>query len=178
MTALFLVAFILGLVVAVRIMLFGIEHGTTPGTRSEPGRRPRYGMTAAAAALLVFGIVGYALARTSATNDESLLAIAGGFGILAGALAAWGSARWAAMPVEHDIDDPRYVLQGHVAEVTKSIRADQDGEIRFEFESQQRVVRARTRDGLAVDAGTEVVIEAVEDDVAYVEPWHIVEQRL
>ena len=178
MTALFLVAFIVGLVVAVRIMLFGIERGTKPGGATERSRRPRYGMAAFAAALLVFGIVGYVMVRTGSVNDESVLEIAGGLGLVAGALAAWGAARWAAMPVEHDVDDPRYVLQGHVAEVTKSIRADGDGEIRFEFESQQRIVRARTRDGQPVDVGTEVVIEAVEDDVAFVEPWHVVEQRL
>lgn len=179
MTALFLAAFILGLVLAVRIMLFGIERGD--GAAVQPGthrQRPRFGMTGLAVALLVFGVAGYATMAAGRTTGGSVVALVGGLAVVAGALAAWGSAKWAAMPVEHDVDDPRYVLQGHVALVVKSIEPGQDGEIAFEVESGKRVVRARAFDGRAIPAGTEVVIESVADDVASVEPWHEVEQRL
>jgi hypothetical protein len=39
-------------------------------------------------------------------------------------------------------------------------------------------VRARTIDGSAITTGEEVCIERLEDDVAFVELWAIVEQRL
>jgi hypothetical protein len=39
-------------------------------------------------------------------------------------------------------------------------------------------VRARTIDGSAIAAGEEVCIERLDDGVAFVELWAIVEQRL
>jgi hypothetical protein len=39
-------------------------------------------------------------------------------------------------------------------------------------------VRARTIDGRGVAAGEEVCIERIEDEVAFVELWATVEQRL
>jgi hypothetical protein len=48
----------------------------------------------------------------------------------------------------------------------------------FEIESEQRRLPARALDDVAVVEGTEVVIERIEDGIAYVEPWLQVEQRL
>jgi hypothetical protein len=39
-------------------------------------------------------------------------------------------------------------------------------------------VRARGLDGSVADRGVEVVIERIEENVAYVEPWVEVEKRL
>jgi membrane protein implicated in regulation of membrane protease activity len=39
-------------------------------------------------------------------------------------------------------------------------------------------LRARSLDDASVDEGTEVVIERIEGDLAYVEPWVQVEERL
>ena len=44
---------------------------------------------------------------------------------------------------EHDVDDERYILQGHIARVTKPIRADVDGEVAFEVGNERHVLRAR-----------------------------------
>ena len=86
--------------------------------------------------------------------------------------------KWWTLTPEHDVDDERYVLQGHIARVTKPIRADVDGEVAYELGNERRVVRARSFDEGALAVGTEVVIERIEDDVAYVEAWMEVEKRL
>jgi hypothetical protein len=39
-------------------------------------------------------------------------------------------------------------------------------------------VRARSVDGAPVAVGDEVVIERIENDVAYVESWSVVEGRI
>jgi membrane protein implicated in regulation of membrane protease activity len=82
------------------------------------------------------------------------------------------------MPVEHDVDDERYVLQGHVAQVVSSIEAGSEGVISFEYGDERRTLRARSLDDVSVAEGTEVVIERIEGDLAFVEPWLQVEQRL
>ena len=82
------------------------------------------------------------------------------------------------MTVEHDIDDERYVLQGHVARVVSSINSGSEGRITFDVGAEHRTLRARSLDDAAVDEGTEVIIERIEGDLAFVEPWIQVEQRL
>ncbi|HET9013379.1 MAG TPA: hypothetical protein VFN38_16260, partial [Gemmatimonadaceae bacterium] len=79
---------------------------------------------------------------------------------------------------EHDPDDPRYVLQGHVATVSASIPADGEGTIAYGDLVDRRTLRARSIDGQPVDEGVEVCIERVEDGVAFVELWALVEARL
>jgi membrane protein implicated in regulation of membrane protease activity len=99
-------------------------------------------------------------------------------GTAAGAFAVRVVRRAAAFVPEHDPDDPRYVLQGHVATVTSPIRPGGDGEISYVVEGTRHTVRARGLDGSVAERGTEVVIERIEDNVAYVEPWVEVEKRL
>jgi membrane protein implicated in regulation of membrane protease activity len=79
---------------------------------------------------------------------------------------------------EHDPEDPRVILQGHVAVVTAAIPAGGEGAIAIQEGSQSRSLRARTIDESGAAAGQEVCIERVDDDVAYVEPWAAVEARL
>ena len=187
MTALFLVSFIVGLLFAVRGMFFGIERpvrGASAGAQTAtPGVHFSYAALAAFA--VVFGVVGYLLLRSGVANAVAV-AIALGAGVVAAALSAWGTAAWARVLPEHDVEDPRYVLQGHLARVTSPIAAGHDGEIVFELGDERRTVRARLVDdsGVAVQqessviVGTEVVIERIDDDVAYVELWQQVEKRL
>ena len=79
---------------------------------------------------------------------------------------------------EHDPEDPRYLLQGRVGVVTVAIPAAGEGEIRYDDTNGARKVRARDLQGGAIEPGVEVCIERVEADVAHVEPWALVEQRL
>jgi membrane protein implicated in regulation of membrane protease activity len=99
-------------------------------------------------------------------------------GIVAGAFAVRLVRRAAAFVPEHDPDDPRYVLQGHVATVTAPIGPAGEGEIAYVVEGTRHTARARGLDGSTAERGVEVVIERIEDGVAYVEPWAEVEKRL
>ena len=62
--------------------------------------------------------------------------------------------------------------------MTKPIRSGVDGEVAFEYAEDRRVLRARSLDEAALPIGTDVVIERIEDDLAYVEAWGEVEKRL
>jgi hypothetical protein len=62
--------------------------------------------------------------------------------------------------------------------VSAPIPSDGEGAITFSDAGVQRTARARTIDGSAIGEGEEVCIERLEDDVAFVELWAIVEQRL
>jgi len=99
-------------------------------------------------------------------------------GSAAAALIRWLVAKSAAVSLEHDQEDERFVLQGHVARVVSSIAAGSEGRIIFDLGNEHQTLRARSLDDASVDVGTEVVIERIEGDVAYVEPWLQVEERL
>jgi membrane protein implicated in regulation of membrane protease activity len=146
MTILFLASFIGGLLLAVRIMIFGVER---PRTEHPAGERSfRLSPPVVSAFAVVFGILGYLLVRRQTVTPE------------------------------HETDDERFVLQGHVAHVTKPIAADVEGEVAFEHEGSRHVHRARGVDDTSLATGAEVVIERIEDDIAYVESWAEVEKRL
>ena len=179
MTVLFLFAFVIGLLLAVRVMFFGIERPApvAPLDGSPAAPRVRFSHAALSAFAVIFGVVGYLLLRGGAA-DGFALAIAAAVGIVAAALSAWGASAWARVLPEHDVEDPRYVLQGHLARVTAPIEAGRDGQIVFEIGDERRTVRARLVDDSSVAVGAEVVIERIDDDVAYVESWQQVEKRL
>lgn len=173
MTVLFLACFIGGLLLAVRIMIYGVER---PRDSHPSGERSfRLSPALIATFSVVFGAVGYALGTARATVR---LSIAAGLGALAAVVAARLVRRWWIVTPEHDVDDERYVLQGHLARVTKPIRAGVEGEVSFQFANDHRVLRARSLDDGALAAGTDVVIERIEDDLAFVEAWAEVEKRL
>ncbi len=174
MSAVYLLSFIIGLLLAVRIMFFGAERrrvhsDALPLRRSEP---------AISAFLLMFGIAGYLLTRpgrlTSGTGTAAAVVLGATWALVMTRLAI-ATAR---VKPEHDPDDPRYVLQGHVAVVTVPIPTDGEGEILYGEGEGSRSLRARSIDGQAIDTGTEVCIERVDDGVAFVELWALVEARL
>jgi hypothetical protein len=176
MTVLFLACFIGGLLLAVRVMIFGVER---PREAHPSGERSfRLSPALIAASSVVFGATGYALTKGNIGGVGSRFAVAAGLGGLAAAVAARLVRGWWTVTPEHDVDDERYVLQGHVARVTKPIQADVEGEVTFEFASDRRVLRARGVDETTLAVGTDVVIERIEDDLAYVEAWAEVEKRL
>lgn len=174
MTAVYLAAFILGLLIAVAIMLFGIERRSPTAVSPKGSVRPSLPLLAAFA--VGFGVAGYSLSRVMSGGSVLVTALLSG--TAAGLLTRWLVAKSASMTVEHDVDDERYVLQGHVARVVSTINAGSEGRISFAIGSEQRTLRARSLDDTFVDAGTEVIIERIEGDLAYVEPWLQVEQRL
>lgn len=175
MSYVLLAAFIAGLLLAVRIMFFGAERrrahavDTLPLRRSEP---------AIAAFLIMFGVAGYLLTRKGTLSAPAGLGAATVLGVLWAALVTRLAIATARITPEHDPDDPRYALQGYVAVVTESIPMDGEGTIAFDEAGERRRLRARVIDGSAIEDGTEVCIERVEDGVAFVERWSMVEARL
>ena len=73
---------------------------------------------------------------------------------------------------------PVQVTRSGRTTVVRPITAMQDGEIAFRSGADEQVVRARSVGEDTLERGADVVIERIEDDVAYVEAWHEVEKRL
>jgi hypothetical protein len=175
MTYLFLATFIAGLLLGVRVMFFGAERRLQLSADGLPLRRSE---PAIIGFLLMFGIAGYLLTRTGTVSPGLGTVLAALLGIVWAVLVTRLAVATARVQPEHDPDDPRFVLQGHVAIVASAIPADGEGSITFSEAGAQRTTRARTIDGSAIAEGEEVCIERLEDDVAFVELWAIVEQRL
>lgn len=185
MTALFLASFIGGLLAGVGMMLRGVERrrpgssGAAPAPiGAPPEARAVVSLPVAAAFATVFGLTGYLLGRATTIEPAGrvLLAAAVGAAGAAGALAL--VAAWAVPAARRDAVDARFLLMGHVARVTGAIGAGSAGMIAFEHDGTRHALEALSMDGAPLEAGTDVVIERVDGDVAYVEPWARVEERL
>ena len=175
MSAVYLISFIAGLLLAVRIMFFGAERRRARSADSLPLRRSE---PAISAFLVMFGVAGYLLTRPgrlSATAGAAAAVVLGALWALLVTRLAIATAR---VQPEHDPDDPRFVLQGHVAVVTVDIPPDGAGTITLAEGDGRRTLAARAIDGRAIAVGLEVCIERVEDGIAFVEPWAVVEARL
>lgn len=176
MTILFLISFVAGLLLAARVMMFGVER---PREEHPSGERSfRLSPAVLVAFTTVFGITGYALSRNTGLGAAAVILISAALGVALSMITAYLVKRWWVITPEHDVDDVRYILQGHIARVTKPIQADVEGEVTYELGSERFIRRARSFDDGALAAGTEVVIERIEDEVAYVEAWMEVEKRL
>ena len=157
-------------------MFFGVQRGTGDELRSR-----RWPLS-----LATFLVAGGALLYARSTVTTGWLATVVALALVSGAAAWWLVQRSAAAPSTDPEDDPRYRLQGHVARVIEPIESANDGtsrgRIAFEFDGQRHELRARWTPGDWDEefgrADREVVIERVDGDVAYVEPWAVVEQRL
>ena|SRR5690349_13291286 len=174
MSIIYLLAFIAGVMGAVRVMLFGIERGSNSAAPSRSGRI-RAAEPLIAGFAIGFGVAGYLMSRFVSPAGAVIAAM------IVGA-AAMALFRWlvvtSASAAEHDVEDERFALQGHVAQVISSIGAGSEGRISFEIGGEHRILRARSLDDGVVSEGSEVVIERIEGDLAFVEPWVQVEQRL
>jgi hypothetical protein len=169
--------FLAGLLLWIRVMFFGVQR-RVDDDRVDHRRWPLAG----AALFATMGILLYARPVVTAAWVATV-AIAG----LAASVGAWWFVkRSAEIPSTDPEDDPRYRFQGHVARVTHVIEGTSSGRVVFTFDGRQIELRARwsPESGIGSDrtdvgrVNDEVVIERIDDDLAYVEPWVIVEQRL
>lgn len=180
MKAVAVITFLAGLLLGVRVMFFGVRRRL-----GEDLLHHRRWPLALAAFLMVGGAMLYAKTRSGSGVTPTWVWVVVGVGAVAGAGGWWFVKRSAAIPSSDPEDDPRYRFQGHVAQVTSAIRASGPGRIVFDFDGKRYEFAAlwspdaagfeRGSSGLV---GDEVVIERIDDDVAYVEPWTVVEQRL
>jgi hypothetical protein len=173
------VFFALGILMAVRVMFFGVRLQAT-GDHV----RLRASRLAVAAILLAFGAMAYARSRLGGDVTAGWVSSVVVVGALAGAVAWWvvrASARAGTDDPEHD---PRYRFQGFVARVVASIPGNHGtGRVALVVDGQPLEMAARwlPNQSVAPEEGAvdrEVVIEHVDGDVAYVEPWAVVESRL
>lgn len=123
--------------------------------------------------LLVFGVLGYLLHNGG--QGAGLLTVVL-VAALVGALAAIGvnaaltrifiTSQAGELPAESSL------LEGHLASVSIAIRAQGLGEIVYSGEAGARhSIGARSSDGAAIPAGTQVVIVATEQGLATVQSW-------
>lgn len=185
MSIVFLVAFVAGLLIAVFAMLHGVERqqagAPSVASATDPATvlpQARVNVPLTAAFFAIAGATGYLLSRYTTLSVVVRLAIACAVGISGAFGAVALVTKWALPAAARDVEDPRYVLQGRPARVTQAIGTSSFGEVLLELEGVTRSLRASSLDGSAIAAGQEVVIDRVEDDVAFVELWTRVEERL
>jgi uncharacterized membrane protein YphA (DoxX/SURF4 family) len=174
---LFLIAFIGGLVLAVFAMLHGVEYARRRRNRSR-APSPFFNLPAVAAFSVGFGAVGYPLASRTRLPAWAVILIAIGGGALAITGMITLLARWAlrGLAAPFSSEDPE--IQGTLAVVTREITPAGEGEISYEHLGRSELTRARSLGTTAISSGVEVVIDRIENGVAFVEEWAIVEQRL
>jgi hypothetical protein len=169
----FLVAFVVGLGLAVYSMLHGVER-----SRGAVERRPSafFNAPAASAFTIVFGAVGYLLVTRSMLGIGTifLTAIVCASAATAGAIILL--VRWA-LPYSGNRDDDEKI-QGVFARVTRAISPSKPGEIVFQTDGVDHILVAESTQESEIPRDAEVVIDTVRDGVAQVELWSTVEQRL
>jgi len=169
-----------GMLLAVRVMFFGVRRITGPDSH-----RTRAWPLAIASGLGVAGVVLYIQAWRGGemtTFAWAVVVILSMVASVGARITVQRSEAAAALTTDPD-EDPRYKHQGHVARVVSKIGGGSAGRISFVIDGQALELSAKwlpgttasDKDG-AVDS--EVVIEHVEGDLAFVEPWALVEGRL
>jgi hypothetical protein len=173
MTFVFLFAFLAGLVLGVISMIAGIDRNEKRRRWTTYVNLPTVGSFAVG-----FGVVGYLLLRYTSLATAPLVTIAIVVGVAAAAGMVALIAGWAVPSAARDVPDERYLLQGHFGQVTRAIPTGGAGEISYEHDGRRHAVAARSLNGQAIAASAEIVIERVEDGVAYVELWSTIAREL
>lgn len=171
----FLVALIAGLLLAVFAMLHGVEH-----TRRNRSRAPSpfFNLPALAAFAIGFGAVGYPVASRTNLPGWGTLLIAAASGALSISAMVTLLASWALRGAGINASADEHEIQGLLAVVTRDIAMSTPGEITYEVAGQRLRVPAKALTPKSLPVGAEVVIDRIENGVAFVEEWAVVEQRL
>ncbi|HEV2715858.1 MAG TPA: hypothetical protein VGU64_11390 [Terriglobales bacterium] len=170
----FVIAFTAGLVLAVIAMLHGVEY-TRPNRSRAPS--PFFNLPTLAAFAVAFGAVGYPVASHTNLPTWGVLLIATASGALAISAMITLLASWALRGVAAGSAD-EHEIQGQLAIVTRDIDTATPGEIRYELLGREIKVPAKTLSAKPLSAGAEVVIDRIENGIAFVEEWAVVEQRI
>lgn len=170
----FLASFIGGLLLAVFAMLHGVEHA-----RRNRSKAPSafFNLPAIAAFAVGFGAAGYPLVTRSRLPSWAILLISIGSGALAitgmiTLLAQWALRDAGPPSAQHE------EIQGQLAVVSQEIAAGSTGEITYEILGRELRIPARGLTERPMFVGAEVVIDRIENGMAFVEEWSVVEQRL
>jgi hypothetical protein len=173
--AVFLVAFTGGLMLAVFAMLHGVEYLRRNRSRAPS---PFFNFPAVAAFAVGLGAVGYVLSSRSTLQAWGVILIA----VVGGGLAATGMiallARWALRKGALTGHDESETIQGQLAIVTQEIMPGGTGTISYDHLGARLQSPARAISNQRLEKGSDVVIDRLENGVAFVEEWAVVEQRL
>jgi H+/Cl- antiporter ClcA len=170
----FLASLIGGLLLAVFAMLHGVEHARRNRSKAPS---PFFNLPAIAAFGVGFGATGYPLVSRARLPSWAILLIAIGGGILAISGMITLLARWAlrgAGPLSAQNDE----IQGQLAVVSQEIASGGTGEIAYEYMGRPFRIPARALGERVLSVSAEVVIDRIENGIAFVEEWSVVEQRL
>lgn len=182
-----LLLFLTGLVLGVFAMLYGTERRVHPAlapherqSEHDPAAEPSpvFNLASVAAFATGFGLAAYLASRYGSWPLFAELLVATAAGALSLTLQSVLIARWAIPSARADHPDARYLLQGTIGRITGDVASGGEGTMRYELDGSGYDLPVRGMDGQAFGRGTEVVIDRVEDGVAYVESWAVVEQRL
>ena len=188
----FLAFFVVGLLLGVQIMLHGVERPARAargekgdgGETARPAPRFALDLPTAAGFAAAFGATGYLLFRYTQLGlipDLVIAAVAGAAGAI-GAVAL--VAAWAIPSAKAEVIDERFVLQGVFARVTGIADGGTTGTIVYKAVGEMggdgltHTSPATGLDGVRLEVGSDVVIERIENGMAFVEPWSQVEARL
>src|ERR1041384_2914522 len=113
MTAVYLICFIAGFLPRLPVLVSRRERPREEHPRGE--RTFELSPPVVAGATAMFGVIGYLLTRrqvgTIVTRAIASAVVAG----VAAVVTAYLVRKWWAVTPEHEVDDERYVLQGHLA---------------------------------------------------------------
>ena len=170
----YLIVFLAGLALAVHVMLNGVERWKRRRSKKPSAALNPPTVAGFAAGL---GASGYLLSTRSGLAPWAvfLISLVIGSAALAGMIVLM--AKWAlrSPSLFHSEEED---LSGQVATVTKAVTGHEPGEITWYAWDKRHVMPARGFDDSEIPEDTEVVIDVVENGVARVELWSVVEQRL
>ena len=171
----FLTTFVAGLALAVNSMLHGVERWRR---RNSVKQSAVFNPPTVAALAAGLGAAGYLLTTRSSLSAVPVILLSLVAGILALTSMIVLMAKWAlrspAGGTVHDDED----IHGQIAVVTHAITPYADGEIEYFAWDRHHVLPASSIGSISVPEGTEVVIDSIDNGVARVELWSVVETRL
>lgn len=171
------VAFGLGLLISVYAMINGsIKPTPDPSQIKRPSAV--FNLFVVGAGITALGIFGYLFSSYSQFDTQAVLLIALAAAFAGGLGMSILMAKWAFSGPLSDPHEDMEELQGTVAMVTKDITPDQIGEISYIFRGETLTAPAKCLSDNSVSAGTEVVIDVIEDGLASIEIWEIVAERI
>jgi hypothetical protein len=171
----YLATFVAGLSLAVSSMLHGAERWRR---RRSPKPSAVFNPPTVAALAAGIGVCGYLLTTRTALGWLTVLviAVATGGASLVGMIVLM--AKWALRAPAYKSGLDQEDTHGQIATVSRTITPEQPGEITYFAWEKTHVLPAAALDSAVIPEGAEVVIDSIEDGVARVELWSVVEQRL
>ncbi len=171
----FLATFVSGLALAVHSMLHGAERWRR---RRSVKQSAIFNPPTVAALAVGIGACGYLLTTRTSIGWFGILLIS----LITGLAALTGMivlmAKWALrIPANaHPLEDED--TNGQIATVSRMIAPNETGEITYFAWDKNHVLPAAAIDSSLIPEGSEVVIDSIENGVARVELWSVVELRL